>query len=221
MKFDEWEPIYSRVIADFGFSRSEDERSASILVGLLSGKDLCDEQCISVQMGEEVTVCGDAATLEDQLTSFGLSGTVISADGATKALMDAGIRPDIIVTDLDGDIDAQVEAVDDGALVMIHAHGDNIEALRSYVPRFKGRIMATTQSKPVGSLHNFGGFTDGDRGVLLSRHFGVKRIRLLGFDFMEPRQKEGRERAIKIKKLEWARTLIFDLNPPGVCLSIP
>jgi uncharacterized Rossmann fold enzyme len=221
MRFDEWEPIYVRIIADFGFSQLEDERSASILVGLLSGKGLCDERCISTHIGEQVTVCGDAATLEDQLTSFGLSGTVISADGATKALMDAGIRPDIIVTDLDGDIGAQVEAVGRGALIVIHAHGDNIDALMSHVPRFQGRIMATTQSRPVGLLHNFGGFTDGDRAVLLARHFGAKRIRLLGFDFKEPRQKEGRERAVKIRKLEWARTLIFDLNPPGVCLSIP
>ncbi|MDD1755737.1 MAG: DUF115 domain-containing protein [Methanomassiliicoccales archaeon] len=221
MQFDEWEPIYARILADFGFSRSEDERSATILLDLLSGKDLCDERCISERIGEKVTVCGDAVALEDQLTSFGLSGTVISADGATKALMNAGIRPDIIVTDLDGDIGAQVEAVGLGALIVIHAHGDNVEALRNHVPRFKGRVMATTQSRPLVPLHNFGGFTDGDRAVLLARHFGAKRLRLLGFDFKEPREKEGRERAVKVRKLEWARALIFDLNPPGVCLSIP
>jgi 2-amino-4-hydroxy-6-hydroxymethyldihydropteridine diphosphokinase len=221
MRFEEWEPIYARILTDFGFSRSEDERSATILSDLLSGKDLCDEGCISERIAEEVTICGDAVTLEDHLRSIGLSGTVISADGATKALMNAGMRPDIIVTDLDGDIGAQLEAVRLGAVVVIHAHGDNIEALRNHVPRFKGRVMATTQSKPLDPLHNFGGFTDGDRAVLLARHFGAKRLRLLGFDFKEPREKEGRERAVKVRKLEWARALIFDLNPPGVCLSIP
>jgi uncharacterized Rossmann fold enzyme len=221
MRFEEWEPIYVRILDDFGFSRTEDERSARILDALLIGKHLCDERYISRHIAEEVTICGDATTLERQLSSLESSGTTISADGATKELMDAGIRPDIIVTDLDGDVDAQLEANRLGSLVVVHAHGDNVAALEKHVPRFEGSIAGTTQSRPFGTLHNYGGFTDGDRAVMLARHFGAKHIRLLGFDFIEPRQKVGKERAIKVRKLEWARAMIFDLNPPGTCLSIP
>ena len=93
---------------------------------------------------------------------------------------------------------------------MIHAHGDNIEALKRYVPLFSGKVMGTTQVRPFGLLHNFGGFTDGDRAVLMARHFSATDIRLIGFNFEEPRPKEGREIGTKRKKLSWARRLIYD-----------
>jgi 2-amino-4-hydroxy-6-hydroxymethyldihydropteridine diphosphokinase len=221
MRFEDWEPVYVRILDEFGFSRIEDERSARWLEALLISKDLCDEACIRRRIMEEVTICGDALSLEADLASIGVRGTIMSADGATKELMDVGIRPDVIVTDLDGDIGSQIEANRQGALVVVHAHGDNIIAIERYVKRFDGPIAGTTQSKPSGSLFNFGGFTDGDRAVMLARHFGAKRIWLLGFDFKEPRQKGGRGREIKSRKLEWARALIFDLNPAGTCLSIP
>jgi uncharacterized Rossmann fold enzyme len=214
MWFEEWEPIYLRILDEFGFSRIEDERSARVLETLLIGKTICGEACISSRISEDVTICGDALSLAPDLRSLGIRGTVISADGATKTLIEAAVRPDIIVTDLDGDIRSQVQANQ-------HAHGDNLATIEDLVKCFEGPIAGTTQSKPFGYLHNFGGFTDGDRAVMLARHFGAKRIRLLGFDFKEPRWKEGRGTAIKSRKLEWARSLIFDLNPPGVCLSIP
>ena len=221
MRFEDWEPIYHQIINEFGFSRSEDERAAQVLDGLLADLELCDEDCIARCVDEDVTVCGDSATLGLHLRSMGTIGRVISADGATRVLMDSGIRPDMIVTDLDGDIDSQVEANRRGSVAVVHAHGDNIAALEKYVRRLEGPVAGTTQSMPFGRLHNFGGFTDGDRAVALARHFGAKRIRLLGFDFKQPKSKEGREGAIKARKLEWARAMIFDLNPPGTCLSIP
>ena len=45
--------------------------------------------------------------------------------------------------------------------------------------------MATTQSAPFGEVHNFGGFTDGDRCVFLADHFAATRIILCGFNFTE------------------------------------
>ena len=46
-----------------------------------------------------------------------------------------------------------------------------------------GVIQLPTQTKPVGRVHNFGGFTDGDRCVFLANHFKAKKIILLGMDF--------------------------------------
>ncbi len=221
MRYEDWEPIYLSIIDEFGFSRSEDERCAHLLERLIIDKKLCDELCISRRIGAEATVCGDSPSLERDLSSLSLKGTIISADGATRRLMDEGIRPDIIVTDLDGELSSQIEANRRGALVVVHAHGDNIATIKERVTGFEGPIVGTTQAAPFGQIFDFGGFTDGDRAVILARHFGSKRINLIGFDFKEPRHKEGRELAIKLRKLEWARYLIFDLNPPGTCLSIP
>jgi uncharacterized Rossmann fold enzyme len=65
-------------------------------------------------------------------------------------------------------------------------------------------------------VYNFGGFTDGDRAVMVARHFGATKIHLLGFDMAQPRPKEGRDPKTKKRKLETARELIWDYNPDGV-----
>jgi uncharacterized Rossmann fold enzyme len=65
--------------------------------------------------------------------------------------------------------------------MVVHAHGDNSEKIH-FVKNFKNCI-GTTQTKPVGRVHNFGGFTDGDRCVFLANHFKAKKIILLGMDF--------------------------------------
>jgi len=50
------------------------------------------------------------------------------------------------------------------------------------VPKLRNPI-GTTQLKPFGKLHNFGGFTDGDRAVCLAEHFKAGLIILAGMDF--------------------------------------
>ena len=67
--------------------------------------------------------------------------------------------------------------------------------------------MATTQSRQFPGVHNFGGFTDGDRGVFLADAMGAKSIRLVGFDFEHPNPKD-RPAETKKKKLDWAFILI-------------
>ena len=57
--------------------------------------------------------------------------------------------------------------------MVVHAHGDNIEKIH-LVKNFKNCI-GTTQTKSFGKLHNFGGFTDGDRCVFLANHFKAKK----------------------------------------------
>lgn len=210
MDFEEWEPIYELIVEEFGFSCRADEEAARVLNELLAKKDVYPLEMLRKMLSGSVTVCGNAPQLDEDLSSADLSGTVIAADGATSALIHVSGRiPDVIVTDLDGDVSDQLVANVRGAIVVIHAHGDNIEALKRYVPLFSGKVMGTTQVRPFGLLHNFGGFTDGDRAVLMARHFSATDIRLIGFNFEKPRPKEGREIGTKRKKLSWARRLIY------------
>ncbi|MBC7107622.1 MAG: DUF115 domain-containing protein [Methanomassiliicoccales archaeon] len=221
MDFREWEPLYCKILEEFKFSRIDDELSARLLNTMIEGKRICKPECLEKIMQRRVTVYGYGPNLETEIEDIRPVGTLISADGATSVLMKKGIIPDIIVTDLDGDIKAQIEANFCGSIAVIHAHGDNIERIRNALPFFEGWVTPTTQSEPFGNVYNFGGFTDGDRAVTLARHFGASQIYLVGFDFESVREQEGKDSIIKARKLRWARRIIFELNPPSVSLLIP
>ena len=221
MLYSEWEPIYERIVAEFGYSREEDERSARVLESLMHGKSICDDDCLRARIGWEVTVCGNAPGLDRGLERFSPRGTLICADGATGRLMNKHIWPDLIVTDLDGEIEPQLRANEKGAVMIVHAHGDNLKAIQEVVPLIKGPMAGTTQSRPFGLVKDYGGFTDGDRGVELARHFGARKVHLLGFDFLNPAPKEGKSDEVKRRKLAWAKDIICERNPPHVVLSIP
>ena len=72
--------------------------------------------------------------------------------------------------------------------------------------------MGTTQTKPIGKIHNFGGFTDGDRCVFLANHFKAKKIILLGMDFGNRIGRYSKtnvvNRTTKIKKLRRGKKLL-------------
>jgi len=221
LEYRDWDPIYYQILEEFRFSRQDDELSARILASMVEGKKVCGPECLDRMMHTTVTVYGYGPNLEKEMEAVKPLGTIISADGATSELMKRGIVPDIIVTDLDGEVCTQVRANSWGAVAVIHAHGDNVMRLKEYVPFFQGWITPTTQSRPFNRVYNFGGFTDGDRAVMLARHFGASRILLVGFDFDEVRSQRGKDSRTKARKLDWARRMIFDLNPPGVSLLTP
>ncbi len=208
MRFDEWEPIYSEILEDMGYDRETDESSARLLKAVMMNSDLISDDEINIE--DTVTVFGDSNGLEDDINEHGSKGTLIASGSSVERLLRIGIVPDIIVTDLDGDIGSQIEAGNSGAITFIHAHGDNAELIQEYAFRFKGPVVLTTQSTPDSVLSNYGGFTDGDRAVCIAEHLGAKRIILLGFNFDEPREKIGSDPSIKRKKLQWAKRIIFD-----------
>ncbi len=221
MKFEEWEPIYLEILEEFGYSRAKDEEAARVLDELCLGREICLSSCLRGVVGKSVTVCGNGPNLEEQVERRWLRGTVMAADGATSALLRKGIVPDIILSDLDGDIGDLQRANRMGAIMVIHAHGDNIPLLRETVPGFEGKVALTTQSRRFGRVRDYGGFTDGDRAVELARHFGATDIFLLGFDFENPRKKDKGDVQLKLRKLRWAHRIIFDLNPSQVRLCKP
>lgn len=205
MDFAQWEPIYRAIRQDFGFQQEKDESAARLLYGLVGGKSCQQDVLRRIIVGRQVTVCGGAPSLAEHLSH--LTEVVIAADEATSLVMEKRC-PDVVVTDLDGDVEDQIAANRRGSVVVLHAHGDNTAAIQRYAPRFPGPVVLTTQAQPFDRVYNFGGFTDGDRAYLLARHFGAASIRLLGFDFEHPREKRGKDPVLKRKKLQWARRLI-------------
>lgn len=133
---------------------------------------------------------------------------MISAGSATSRLMSIGMVPEILVTDLDGNVDMEIEAIEKGALAFIHAHGDNMAKIREIVPMLTKPFVPTVQCKPFANVYNFGGFTDGDRAVVMASHFGVEDIRTLGWDLKHPYPKEGSDPIMKSRKMRWAREII-------------
>ena len=203
MEFSEWEPLYTQILADFGFDRSEDEASARILADLLHGRAGALADLRGIISGRDVAVCGNAPSLASEIDSIMPDQTIIAADGATTVLMASRMIPDVIVTDLDGTIEDIIAASEKGSFIVVHAHGDNIPAVRSVVPRLGWRVLGTTQSEPFDDIHNFGGFSDGDRCVFLAKASGAASVALFGFDYDDPEVND-----VKKKKLVWARRLI-------------
>jgi uncharacterized Rossmann fold enzyme len=198
-RFEDWEPYYLRILADLGFDRAKDEEAARLLSTLLR-RDALPALTKQIQ-GKVVTVCGNGPNLAGELDR--IRGTVIAADGAANRLHEAGIRPAAIVTDLDGATEAFIGMNRAGTVMVVHAHGDNMDLLRFWVPLFHGPLVGTTQAKPFDRIHNFGGFSDGDRAVFLALALDAAEVSLAGFLLDDPGVNP-----VKRKKLHWARTLL-------------
>ncbi|MDD1659766.1 MAG: DUF115 domain-containing protein [Methanomicrobiales archaeon] len=198
-KFEEWEPYYRQILADFGFDRDADEEAARVLDRLLPHDSL---PLLEKQIrGQAVTVCGNAPTLDRELDR--VKGVVVAADRAAERLFRHGVRPAAIVTDLDGATEEFVEMNRRGTVIVVHAHGDNIPLLHRWVPHLPGPLVGTTQARPVGRIHNFGGFSDGDRAVYLAHALGASSVTLAGFLLDDPNVGP-----VKRGKLLWARRLL-------------
>ena len=223
MDLDTWFSWYKIILEEFGFSQKDDEKSAEILNNLL---DEDNSSCIAeTKIKGQVIIFGAGPSLKrnieelkelDLLEELDLNKfTLIAADGATTPLLEEDIIPDIIVTDLDGKMDDIIEANNEGALLVVHAHGNNIDKVQEYIPTLK-RVLGTTQSVPLENVYNFGGFTDGDRCIFLAIELGARFILLAGMDFGDIVTKysrpdlegsEGKADKIKQMKLNFAKKL--------------
>ena len=223
MNYMQWASIYKQILADFSYSTKKDIESAKILDNLLTGlnKKLVFFKLNELIKNKEIWIFGAGPSLEKsikkQKNNF-LNKTKIAADGATSALLKYDIIPDIIITDLDGKVIDQIKANKAGSVVILHAHGDNIDKIKSFTTKFNKEKIGTTQTDPslYKNLFNFGGFSDGDRAVFMATHFQAKKINLVGFDYNneigEYSFAENKDKKIKIKKLKWCKRLIEKLN---------
>jgi uncharacterized Rossmann fold enzyme len=207
MKYEDWEPYYRAILEDFGWTPDGDEQAARIMAPMLPDPAVTLSGLRKLIDGRDVLVCGKAPRLQDDLKGVDRSKyTVIAADGATSTLLAAGIVPDVIVSDLDGSHADLLKANERGAIVLAHAHADNIPAVREMVPKLKN-VIGTTQAKPFDHVYNFVGFSDGDRCVFLAKEFRAASITIIGFDLNDTNVTPK-----KLKKLKWARRLLGDLG---------
>ena len=217
MDFERWEPRYLAVTRDLGYSPEADRKAAEVMAAaayLRMGSVVGDEALAPLLSRQPVFVCAAGPTLEEELGDRPIEGTVVAADAAAGRLLKRGTLPEIIVTDLDGDMEVILAASRKGSIIVAHAHGDNIPLVEKYIPLIEGPLVPTVQCAPPAGTRNFGGLTDGDRCVFLADHFGASRIVLSGFDF-------GDENAHPLapersRKFIWGALLIASLDNPAV-----
>lgn len=183
MRWELWKPWYDRIVGQLGLDRKADENAAKVLDGLLPEPNLAGLE--NLVRERECIVLGAGPSLDEDLARLKQAGyldkVLIAADGATSAVLKYR-NPEIIITDLDGAVDDQLNAWRGGSWLVVHAHGDNIEPVRKIIPNLKERVVGTTQVKPFGKLSNFGGFTDGDRAAFMAHELGAGKIYLVGMD---------------------------------------
>jgi uncharacterized Rossmann fold enzyme len=185
-----------------GYSTEEDQKAAYLLSNLIKRKFLDPKVLDKKIKGKRILVIGAGPNL-DLYTSFikkNKSYIKIVADGAVKFLIENNIKPDIVVTDLDGDLRFLIKAEKLGAIIVIHAHSDNIDLMEKYVRKFR-RIIGTTQVMPVPHVFNYGG-----------EEFGAKDIVLVGMlfdDNIGPYSKKKINNVkVKREKLQIAKKLL-------------
>jgi uncharacterized Rossmann fold enzyme len=226
----EWSRLYSLVQQIVpGLTYSRDQEATDLLSSILQGHPhaISFEELSMEVSGFDLGVvvgCGGRA-LEDlyNLKARGIldSAIVVAANGAAKLLLDLKVGPHIVVTDLDGDIEAILTA-SHRAVTIAHAHGDNIEAIVKHVPRLRGPVIGSTQVEPRPLVYNFGGFTDGDRALFILYHLGVRKAYLAGFDFESPSTCPGKrlfDYNIKRRKLRVAELMIDYLRGRGMSIK--
>jgi len=243
MKLMEWWPWYELILKTFGFDAKRDRDAANLLSEMIVGRTASLRELRRIISGKRVLVLGAGPSIEKNLKDISRIGlekfTIITADGAATALMHfAKHLPNVIVTDLDGRMGDIVKANRRGSIAVVHAHGDNIDAIKKYVPRLTGKIVGTTQSRPRPNVYNFGGFTDGDRAAFIAEAFGAKTIVLAGMDLGRWIGKYSKPRLVtdegaspeKLKKhrmarrllkwlSKWADAEILNVTGPGKCIE--
>ena len=206
-----WATRYNEIVNDFGYSKKKDDRSSRLLDSLLSKKTRITELKKLIE-NESIFIIGAGPSLLSCIPILKKYNkiTKIVADGATRALIENNLKANIVVTDLDGDIPALKRVGKTNTIMVVHAHGDNLEKL--YLAKNFKNCIGTTQAKPFGKIHNFGGFTDGDRCVFLANHFKAKKIILFGMDFGTTIGSFSKTRIankdIKIRKLRRGKKLL-------------
>ena len=162
-----------------------------------------------IASAETVVLVGAGVRTESMEREWDDKTVFIAADGAVGACLG---RVDVlcVVSDLDGEPHLS-EAAQQGIPLIIHAHGDNVEAWNRCLHQWASSggipLVLTHQSDEVYSdMHNVGGFTDGDRAACFLAWLGVEseKVRYVGFASEHVGPWSGTtEPARKLAKLAW------------------
>jgi uncharacterized Rossmann fold enzyme len=220
MEWAAWEPRYRAICAQFGYREEDDLAAARELRALVPATSRFRDLGVQVRNRRDVCVVGAGPSLERTRPDALAGRIVVACDGAATWLREGGLVPHLVVTDLDG-APADLEwAAAHGSAMVAHAHGDNREAIRDLAPRLGPQLYGTYQCAPrpeLEPMRNVGGFTDGDRAVLLCEELGARSVLLFGFDFGAPpsRYSHRWDPATKSAKLAWAERLVGEAAARG------
>ena len=211
MTMQGWKTKFKEIRREFGYREKDDYLSAKKLNSLLK-KKFSKKQLQDIITGKTVFIIGAGPSLSESLAYIKKCKNItkIVADGAVRALLEKNMKPDILVTDLDGDLDSIKKIGRTKTPIIIHAHGDNYDRLE--IVEKISNTVGTTQTEAFDKMENFGGFTDGDRCVFLAEFFKAKKIVLVGMDFGQEIGKYSKHkvinRKIKIKKLKFGKKIL-------------
>ena len=213
------EKFYQKIRDSLQIDEESDRRAAEILSRLVSGKSrLNPDGLASLIHGKSVIVFGAGPSVEEDIAgvhSVLTSGklVIIAADGAADAMRSRSVASDIVVSDLDSCSIGELISVSENAVLIVHAHGDNIKAMNEIVPRLHGNLLGSTQIEPRENVCNYGGFTDGDRACYIAAGFEPRSIAIAGMDFgdeegrfSKSRRQEGANHERGKAKLEWGKS---------------
>ena len=172
-----------------------------------------------IASAETVVLVGAGVRTESMEREWDHKTVFIAADGAVGACLG---RVDVlcVVSDLDGEPHLS-QAAQQGIPLLIHAHGDNVEAWKRCLYQWASRggvpLVLTHQSDKVhNDMHNVGGFTDGDRAACFLAWLGVdsEKVRYVGFttDHVGP-WSGTTEPARKLAKLAWMEQILCLIDP--------
>ncbi|MFW9997423.1 MAG: 6-hydroxymethylpterin diphosphokinase MptE-like protein [Candidatus Odinarchaeota archaeon] len=185
-----------------GFDHARDDVAAKILRELVMNGGIAAkvnqtlshlerklENKIIFVTGAAISLKEDYGMVKTLLDEHGDDIEIVAADGTCKYLLENGRLPTAVTSDLDGGIDNILAAGREGSTIVVLAHGDNMELVKDFFTRLKlpenekvAVIPVVQVSDPEPPLYNFGGFTDGDRGVSFSTTL-AKKVILIGFDY--------------------------------------
>ena len=200
---DWWWPLQEEINTQFGFSKSREKVSSRLISRLYKPKG----NLSSILSNKIVTIVGAGITAEEEFITDGIK---IAADGAVSACLERNIIPEIIVTDLDGNLPEMVWANKKGSKIVVHAHGDNLSRLFEFSTEIQAISLTTTY--PSSGTDCWGGFTDGDRSLMMSLSLGAKLVNLIGFNFDKVGSFSGDFSPRKIQKLSWAHKIVNECD---------
>ena len=224
MRLGGWLHIYLYISRAMGYSILKDQLTPLILLLLNIGRVRLGRHIVDILKDRNVFIFGGGGSLLRGVMEFRkwLDGRprdgirIVSCDVSTKILLSNNIPPDIVVSDLDGDPASLIKSSIDGAVMVIHGHGDNLYEVLKISRRLRS-LVVSTQVIPIPPLVNYYGYTDGDRAILMAIRAGARRIFLIGMDFrgiIDP-YKEHRpgDSHIKRWKLSMGK-IILSMNRP-------
>lgn len=189
MEWKEWQPIYLDIVSRLGLDSAMDIQATQLLTDLLMNINPSPLLRILKQKisNRTIVICGAGPSLELHVQKLKERSdyqdlVFVAADGAVSLLIDQDGPCDIVVTDLDGDYSHIKQATQDGALAIVHGHGDNIDKIQDLVPNL-GLILGSTQVEPTERAFLWGGFTDGDRACYVVAAYSPREVILAGMDF--------------------------------------